>query len=80
MQARENSMTDIMQRRLQHLMYPKESGYQNEAGGLMENLRTLKIESSKNNKQLALTKHYITDNNASNQFEITTANFTHPIT
>ncbi|EPB86108.1 hypothetical protein HMPREF1544_07096 [Mucor circinelloides 1006PhL] len=45
MQARENSMTDIMQRRLQHLMYPKESGYQNEAGGLMENLRTLKIES-----------------------------------
>lgn len=51
MQARENSMTDIMQRRLQHLMYPKESGYQNEAGGLMENLRTLKIESSKNNKQ-----------------------------
>ncbi|KAG2207105.1 hypothetical protein INT46_004081 [Mucor plumbeus] len=45
MQARENSMTDIMQRRLQHLMYPKESGYQNEAGGLMKNLRTLKIES-----------------------------------
>ena len=47
MQARENSMTDRMQRRLQQLVYPKESGYQNEAGGLMENLRTLKIESSK---------------------------------
>ncbi|KAG2212301.1 hypothetical protein INT47_001660 [Mucor saturninus] len=43
--ARENSMNDRMQRRLQHLIYPKESGYQNESGGLMENLRTLKIES-----------------------------------
>lgn len=46
MQARENSMNDRMQRRLQHLIYPQESGYQHEAGGLMENLRTLKIESS----------------------------------
>lgn len=45
MQARENSMNDRMQRRLQHLIYPQESGYQHEAGGLMENLRTLKIES-----------------------------------
>lgn len=47
MQDRENSMNDIMQRKLQHLVYPKDSGYQNEAGGLVENLRTLKIESSK---------------------------------
>jgi Zn-dependent M16 (insulinase) family peptidase len=47
MQARENTMTDMMQRRLQHLVYPKDSGYQNEAGGLMECLRELKIESSK---------------------------------
>lgn len=51
MQARENSMNDRMQRRLQHIIYPPESGYQNEAGGLMENLRTLKIESSNNNKK-----------------------------
>lgn len=51
MQARENSMNERMQRRLQHLIYPKESGYQNESGGLMENLRTLKIESSNNNKR-----------------------------
>ncbi|GAA5808872.1 hypothetical protein MFLAVUS_002271 [Mucor flavus] len=43
--ARENSINDRMQRKLQHLIYPKESGYQNEAGGLMENLRSLKIES-----------------------------------
>lgn len=49
MQARENTINDRMQRKLQHLIYPKESGYQNEAGGLMENLRTLKIESSNNN-------------------------------
>lgn len=47
MQAKENSMIDRMQRRLQHLIYPEDSGYQHEAGGLMENLRTLKIESSK---------------------------------
>ncbi|KAI9478470.1 MAG: Metalloenzyme, LuxS/M16 peptidase-like protein [Benjaminiella poitrasii] len=45
MQARENTMTDRMQRRLQQLVYPQESGYQYEAGGLIENLRTLEIES-----------------------------------
>ncbi|KAI8366274.1 Metalloenzyme, LuxS/M16 peptidase-like protein [Choanephora cucurbitarum] len=45
MQARENSSNDIMQRKLQQLIYPKESGYQHEAGGLLENLRNLKIES-----------------------------------
>lgn len=60
MQAKENSMIDTMQRRLQHLIYPKESGYQHEAGGLMENLRTLKIESSKTNKQIRNNK---TNNN-----------------
>ncbi|KAI8067714.1 Metalloenzyme, LuxS/M16 peptidase-like protein [Gilbertella persicaria] len=44
MQARENSMNDIMQRALQQLVYPQESGYPFEAGGLMKNLRAVKID------------------------------------
>ncbi|KAI8993250.1 Metalloenzyme, LuxS/M16 peptidase-like protein [Pilobolus umbonatus] len=45
MQSRENSMVDIMQRKLQHMIYPPETGYQHEAGGLIDCIRSLKIES-----------------------------------
>lgn len=67
MQARENSMNDRMLRRLQHIIYPPESGYQNEAGGLMENLRTLKIESSNNNKNNNNKKQNIYDDEITNK-------------
>ncbi|ORE01778.1 hypothetical protein BCV72DRAFT_235791 [Rhizopus microsporus var. microsporus] len=45
LQARENSIYDIMQRRLQSIIYPKQSGYPFEAGGLVGCIRKLKIES-----------------------------------
>ncbi|KAF9435543.1 hypothetical protein BGZ76_006085 [Entomortierella beljakovae] len=44
MQGRENDAESIMERRRQRTMYPDNSGYRYETGGIMSNLRSLNAE------------------------------------
>ncbi|PRP76487.1 hypothetical protein PROFUN_15157 [Planoprotostelium fungivorum] len=44
MQGRENTGSSLMNRRIHQLLFPGECGYSSETGGILENLRSLKVD------------------------------------